>query len=59
MADHDRRREIMRLRRQRSLATHSLNANQEMGSLTNFVEIKLEEHGDLDDLFQSLTAKAA
>ncbi|KAK4255048.1 hypothetical protein QN277_008100 [Acacia crassicarpa] len=63
MADHDRRREIMRLRRHRSLSTQPLHANQEMGLLTNsLLEIK---HGDLDDdaillyLFQSLTAKAA
>ncbi|XP_028775863.1 uncharacterized protein LOC114732689 [Neltuma alba] len=64
MADHDRRREIMRLRRRRSLPTHPRHANQEMALLTNSVDIKHGEHGDLDDsilldLFQGLTAKAA
>ncbi|XP_054795083.1 uncharacterized protein LOC129300539 [Prosopis cineraria] len=64
ITDHDRRREIIRLRRHGSLNTHPLHAIQEMGSLTNFVGIKHDEHGDLDDailldLFQAYTAKAA
>lgn len=54
------------MRKQRSLAREGMHPNQEMGSFINFgrdfVEVKGEANGDLDDLSSNhlgLTAKAA